>query len=110
MSRSYKKPWVKDYNPIGKRIHARRYRRYIRQDVKQWRNRYYEGTFPGCVYCECLDEFWDNDAEALYWRACLAYELEPAYDPRNKWIDKYDICDWRIYWVDIDPSIKYLHK
>lgn len=107
MSRSFKKPWVKDSQPELKRIHSRRYRRYIRQDLKQWRNRYSDSAIRDCVYCECL-EYWDT--EYYEWCAGMAYELEPEYAPRDKWIPLYDICDWRIYYPDICSEIKYLRK
>lgn len=102
MSRSYKKPWIKDNPRVMKRIHARRYRRYIRQDMKQWRNRYAEGIIRYCGYYwewseDLFSEEWNWDVEVLYWRECLSFELEPSYDPRNKWIDPWDICDWRFY-------------
>lgn len=94
MSRSYKQPWVKDYQPELKKIHSRRYRRYSKRNLK---HRCFLDLAGHCDTCECLDEFWDNDAAACYWRACLAYETELSYDPRNKWLPKYSICDYRFY-------------
>lgn len=106
MSRSYKKPWVKDYQPKMKRIHSRRYRRYIRQDMKQWRNRYFEGIFRDCCTCDCMEELWDDEDGLLTWPSCLSFEIEPEYPPRNKWIDPYDICDWKMHY----EGVAYLHK
>ncbi len=115
MSRSYKKPWVKDYQPYLKKIHSRRYRRFIRQDVKQWRNRYTKGIISYCgSYWEWSEDmfskYWDWDEEILFWRSTLSLQYEPEYSPRNKWINIWNVCDWRIYWVDIDPTVKYLRK
>jgi hypothetical protein len=91
MSRSFKQPWVKDSPRIMKRIHNRRYRRYIKQDVKKWRKIYSEGVYSVCcAYCMCFDDY-----DELTRRACMSYDWEPAYAPRNKWINPYDICDWR---------------
>lgn len=78
MSRSTRQPWATDSygqcrRPKLKRIHERRYRRNVRQDVKQWnRMYYYQDGLYNFYASDFLDEFWDNDTEVLFWRAFLA--------------------------------------
>lgn len=101
MSRSTKEPFEKDGRRSMaklKRIHNRRYRRVFRQDVKQWRYRYE----VGCHTCDCIEELWDDVDGVISWPVCLSFELEPSYDHPKRWIDKYDICDYKAF-VSEDP-------
>lgn len=87
MSRSYKKPWLKDpANSYMKRIHARRFRRMVHQTVKQFR----------------YDPLWDYCGEGMEWKCETPMDINiPHY---RSVTNQYDICDY-IFWGS-DPKDK----
>jgi hypothetical protein len=93
MSRSKRKPWLKDYGrrskPKIKRIQNRRYRHYVRMVVKPWGLRYWEHTDERyCGFCECWEE-----NKGYY----MKQPEEPAFADPHKFSNKYDVIDYRCY-------------
>src|SRR5688572_13986658 len=96
MSRSYKKPWVKDRGTQWKKICSRAHRRTARQILKPWRN--YLGTVErSCFGCECRE--WDYYEGMEYLPVCEFDKdpMEPIFPLRIWLVDQYDICDWKWY-------------
>lgn len=83
MSRSTKKPFVKDPNNAwGKKRSARSYRSHVRQVNHVWLKK------------------WDSIANGRWWFIEYAptEEFDPVYKDRRSIIDPWDVCDYRFYW------------
>lgn len=92
MSRSYRKPWIKDpANTRMKILHARRMRRITRQITDLWAK-----THPDehSVYCYC-DLEWDEDIDC--WGPCPHSNISygPVYPHSYEITNPYDVCDFR---------------
>lgn len=92
MSRSYRKPWVKDpANRYMKTVHARRMRRIANQITGHWTK-----THPdeSSWYCWC-DLEWNEDIDS--WGPCShSHEpLGPQYPHSYEITNPYDIYDYR---------------
>lgn len=86
MSRSYRKPWIKDpANRYMKILHARKMRRITRQITHVWTK---EHPNDWWLWCTC-DE----------WEDCTICRgmHEPIYPHRYEIDDPWDICDFRYY-------------
>src|ERR1044072_2589051 len=97
MSRSTRKPWVNScygwrQRPRIKRAQNRRYRKLVRSDLKQWRNRYFYSIFRDCNTWKCFEEECSIEC-----KVCLAYELEPSYPHPHLFNQKCDIIEFRHY-------------
>jgi hypothetical protein len=99
MSRSYRKPWIKEHqrNLSNKTIHNRRERRIIRQLVKPWKVRYNENW----LYEINLSELYEFPNGWTYEFSKLANSpIEPPLPSRREMTDTYDISDYRFPWTD----------
>lgn len=105
MSRSYKKPWIKDSSPDFKKICSRAHRRIARQILKPWIYRYRDCWGWGCEDNMITARWvpWDDD-EYEYGHCgflCNCYQftapMEPAFPLRKELVDQYTICDWKYY-------------
>lgn len=83
MSRSYRKPWLKDNGGKSgipmKTIHARRYRRICKVLTKK----------------NAKDRVNEVVIDSNEWGYPELYYLEPEYPHRWSVSDPYDLCDWR---------------
>lgn len=97
MSRSFKKPYVKDGGTGMKRCAARMERRIVKQLLKPWRNNYRPTIERGCWDCECRE--WDYFEGMEYLPMCDFDKAapEPLLPLRKQIVNGYDICDWRSY-------------
>lgn len=87
MSRSYRKPWIKDpANRYMKKLYARAYRRSCRQISHVFRKGWIDPMLLGILEVD--------DQE------------EPVYPHKHEVMDPYDICDYSFY---IPRRIRYRH-
>jgi hypothetical protein len=94
MSRSYRKPWVKDSNPDLRKCHARA----VRRNAKQVLHEFKKTHFP-----EWSILFWESYEYEEYWET----SPEPEFRHWKSIINQWDICDWRFY---DDENPKYHRK
>lgn len=96
MSRSYRKPWVKDpSNSYMKKIYARAFRRTCRQISHVFKTRWDDDL--------ALYEFfeWEGSPEEDTWSFVKSYKevddwgFEPVYPHRRDIINMYAVCDYR---------------
>lgn len=88
MSRSYKRPWIKDpSNSPMKKVAARVYRRSTRQITETFRKGWEWGQ--------------DFDVED---DTPDAFLQDPEYPHRYALVDPYTVCDF------ITPALKYVNK
>lgn len=87
MSRSYRKPWVKDPNNRKmKKISARIYRSRCRQISRVFTKHWIDPLWV--AFCEINEDYQNLDL--------VGYD-DPAYPHRRQVIGQYDVCDYRFY-------------
>lgn len=99
MSRSYRKPWVRDHPKGVKTLHARRERRIIKQLVKPWRLTYQDmEDFEYDIYLE------DGVFYPIFTKVTMyiSSSPEPILPSRKEITNPYDISDFRFPWRN-DP-------
>lgn len=88
MSRSFKKPYIKDKGTYMKQVSARGFRHRCRQISKKYRKE----LSPDPYWFMWYYDVWIED---------------PAYPLRRELVNEWDVCDWRCFQPD-DP--KYFRK
>lgn len=100
MSRSYKKPYLKDGGTGMKKCAARMERRIVKQLLKPWRYTYTDCQVSDCfLTCAMMDpEHKDEICRHLCF--ALMSPLEPLLPLRKQIVNGYDMCDWKMYKPD----------
>lgn len=100
MSRSYRKPWIKDNANGLKQVCSRMHRRIARQICKTWVHKYKECWGYGCEY-ELAAPWDDDEPDNPCGLSCRCKQfitpMEPTFPIRKELVDQYDICDWKMY-------------
>lgn len=95
MSRSYRKPWIKEHQRNVKTIHNRRERRIIKQLVKKYSTNFYQER--SCWGCECGEEPWVSYIDPCPF---IYTDHYPPLPSRREMTDSYSISDYRFPWTD----------
>lgn len=88
MSRSYRKPWIKDpANRYMKRVHAQAYRSRCKQIMKVWTKHWIDPMLEAMVYeFDFRLEFFDKDSYQGY--------DDPVFPSKHEINNQYDIYDF----------------
>lgn len=88
MSRSYKKPWIKDKGTYLKKVCSRTHRHACRQICHVHRKKI-NAADRNCKICAGATEY-----AMEHCGLCIEISFFPL---RNELVNQWDVCDWRFY-------------